>query len=80
MAPDNRGRSLFILVLSAALAAWEGACRLAWVSPVLLAPPSKVLAAGWELAASGALWPDLAATAAAMSRVTHLRSAYPSSA
>lgn len=54
-----------LLSLAAAAAACEAACRLGLVSPVLLSPPSRIAAAGWSLAASGTLWPDLAATLSA---------------
>src|SRR5262245_39632220 len=54
-----------IASLTALLAVWETACRLHWVSPILLSPPSKVLAALASLLASGALRDDLISTGAA---------------
>lgn len=63
--PSLPVRALPLLSLGAAAAAWEAACRLGLVSPVLLSPPSAIAAAGWSLAASGALGPDLVATLSA---------------
>ncbi len=54
---------LLFLVL---LAGWEGWCRFGGLSPLVLPPPSAVLATlGGEIA-SGRLWPHLAVTAAEM--------------
>lgn len=36
---------------------WEAIVRLGVVDPRFLAPPSAAAAAGWQLAASGTLWP-----------------------
>jgi NitT/TauT family transport system permease protein len=36
--------------------AWEAVVRLGWVSPDVLPPLSRVLAAGWELLRAGDLW------------------------
>lgn len=36
---------------------WEAAVRLGIVDPRFLAPPSAAVAEGWQLAASGELWP-----------------------
>lgn len=51
-------RVIFSLALF--IAAWEGVSRSAWVSPALFPPPSRVLFALREWAASGELVRDLA--------------------
>ena len=45
------------LSLVAVALAWEAIVRSGVVDPRFLAPPSAAAAAGWELAASGELWP-----------------------
>jgi NitT/TauT family transport system permease protein len=52
-------RSLLLLVL---LAAWEAAPRLGLTDPTFLPPFSEVLKAGWQLAQSGELYDDVAAS------------------
>jgi NitT/TauT family transport system permease protein len=52
-------RSLLLLVL---LAAWEAAPRLGLADPTFLPPFSEVLKAGWQLAQSGELYDDVAAS------------------
>jgi NitT/TauT family transport system permease protein len=52
-------RSLLLLVL---LAAWEAAPRLGLTDPTFLPPFSDVLKAGWQLAQSGELYDDVAAS------------------
>ncbi len=42
-----------------ALAAWEAAGRLRLVDPLFISAPSRIVAAGIELFASGGLWNDL---------------------
>ncbi|CAM5762259.1 ABC transporter permease [Bosea minatitlanensis] len=55
-----------LLLLLILLAGWEGWCRFGGLSPLVLPPPSAVLATlGGEIA-SGRLWPHLAVTAAEM--------------
>jgi NitT/TauT family transport system permease protein len=44
------------------LGVWEYACGR-WVDPMFLSSPTRVLAAGMDLARSGELWPDLAVSA-----------------
>src|ERR1700676_4647719 len=52
-------RSLLLLLL---LAAWEAAPRLGLTDPTFLPPFSEVLKAGWQLAQSGELYDDVAAS------------------
>jgi NitT/TauT family transport system permease protein len=52
-------RSLLLLVL---LAAWEAVPRLGLTDPTFLPPFSEVLKAGWQLAQSGELYDDVAAS------------------
>jgi NitT/TauT family transport system permease protein len=53
-------RSLLLLIL---LAAWEAVPRLGLADPTFLPPFSEVLNAGWQLAQSGELYDDVAASA-----------------
>lgn len=55
-----------LLLLIVLLAGWEAWCRLAGLSPLVLPPPSAVLATLWSEIATGRLWPHLAMTAAEM--------------
>jgi NitT/TauT family transport system permease protein len=52
-------RSLVLLVL---LALWEAIPRLGLADPTFLPPFSEVIAAGWQLAQSGELYDDVAAS------------------
>jgi NitT/TauT family transport system permease protein len=52
-------RSLLVLLL---LAVWEAAPRLGLTDPTFLPPFSEVLKAGWQLAQSGELYDDVAAS------------------
>ncbi|HEY7675667.1 MAG TPA: ABC transporter permease subunit, partial [Candidatus Methylomirabilis sp.] len=47
------------LSVAVALAAWEAAGRLRLVDPLFISAPSRIVAAGIELFASGGLWNDL---------------------
>lgn len=55
-----------LLLLVALLVGWEAWCRLSGLSPLVLPPPSAVLATLWSEIATGRLWPHLAMTAAEM--------------
>ena len=55
-----------LLLLIVLLAGWEAWCRLGRLSPLVLPPPSAVLATLWSEIATGRLWPHLAMTAAEM--------------
>lgn len=55
-----------LLLLIALLVGWEAWCRLSGLSPLVLPPPSAVLATLWSEIATGRLWPHLAMTAAEM--------------
>ncbi|WP_197082768.1 ABC transporter permease [Bradyrhizobium sp. LTSP885] len=52
-------RSLLLLVL---LSAWEAVPRLGLIDPVFFPPFSEVIAAGWQLAQTGELYDDMAAS------------------
>ena len=52
-------RSLLLLAL---LAAWEAVPRLGLADPTFLPPFSEVMSAGWQLAQSGELYDDVAAS------------------
>src|SRR5439155_25895334 len=52
-------RSLLVLAL---LALWEAVPRLGLADPAFLPPFSEVIAAGWQLAQSGELYDDVAAS------------------
>jgi NitT/TauT family transport system permease protein len=52
-------RSLLLLAL---LALWEAAPRLGWADQAFLPPFSEVIKAGWQLAQSGELYDDVAAS------------------
>jgi NitT/TauT family transport system permease protein len=52
-------RSLLVLAL---LAFWEAIPRLGWTDPAFLPPFSDVIAAGWQLAQTGELYDDVAAS------------------
>ena len=56
----RRSRRRAILSIIGVLILWEIVGRYVVTSPILFAPLSKVLAAGWELAVSGELWRHLA--------------------
>ena len=56
-------RAAGLLAALVALAAWEGVCRGGLVSPVLLAPPTRVAAAAYRLVLSPAVQQDIAYTA-----------------
>jgi len=56
-----RAASLLLAVLL--LLAWEAACRLLHVSPLVLPPPSAIARSLWQGLASGYFWPHLRATA-----------------
>ena len=58
----RRGASLLLLI--AALAAWEGSARALQLSSLVLPPPSAVLQSLWKGLASGYFWPHLRATGA----------------
>lgn len=58
----RRGASLLLLI--AALAAWEGSARALQLSLLVLPPPSAVLQSLWKGLASGYFWPHLRATGA----------------
>jgi len=55
-----------LLLLAALIAGWEAWCQLGGLSPLVLPPPSAVLATLWSEIATGRLWPHLATTAAEM--------------
>jgi NitT/TauT family transport system permease protein len=57
-----RLRVASLLLLAALLLAWELACRLLAVPPLVLPPPSAIGRALWQGLASGYFWPHLAAT------------------
>jgi NitT/TauT family transport system permease protein len=50
------------LLLVALLSLWEAAPRLGLIDPVFLPPFSEVIAAGWQLAQTGQLYEDVAAS------------------
>ena len=52
-------RSLLVLAL---LAFWEAVPRLGWTDPAFFPPFSDVIAAGWQLAQTGELYDDVAAS------------------
>src|ERR1700743_2969184 len=52
-------RSLLVIAL---LAIWEAVPRLGLADPAFLPPFSDVIAAGWQLAQSGELYDDVAAS------------------
>ncbi|MFC5744257.1 ABC transporter permease [Actinomadura rugatobispora] len=54
---------LGVAILAGALLLWYLAAERAWVSPLLIAPPQDVFAALGDMVASGALWPNVYATA-----------------
>lgn len=54
------------LLLVVLLTGWEAWCRLGGLSPLVLPPPSSVLATLWSEIATGRLWPHLSMTAAEM--------------
>ena len=60
-APGWSGERSLLGTLSVlvALAAWEAAGRLRLVDPLFISAPSRIVAAGIELFASGGLWNDL---------------------
>ena len=55
-----------LILLFVLLAGWEAWCRLGGLSPLVLPPPSAVLATLWSEISTGRLWPHLAMTAAEM--------------
>lgn len=55
-----------LLLFVALLVGWEAWCRFGGLSPLVLSPPSAVLATLWSEIATGRLWPHLAMTAAEM--------------
>jgi ABC-type nitrate/sulfonate/bicarbonate transport system permease component len=56
----RRSRRRAVVSIVGVLILWEIVGRYVVTSPILFAPLSKVLAAGWELAVSGELWRHLA--------------------
>lgn len=52
-----------LLLAAVLLLAWEAACRLLRLPPLVLPPPSAVAASLWQGLASGYFWPHLRATA-----------------
>ena len=56
-------RLLALLLAAVLLAAWELACRLLHVPPLVLPAPSGIARALWKGLASGFFWPHLATTA-----------------
>jgi NitT/TauT family transport system permease protein len=56
----RRSRRRAFVSIVGVLILWEIVGRYVVTSPILFAPLSKVLAAGWELAVSGELWGHLA--------------------
>ncbi len=58
-APERR-RGAALIAFALVLVAWEGACRLGWVSAIFLPAPSAVIEALAELVRSGALAGHLA--------------------
>ena len=56
-------RLLALLLAAVLLAAWELACRLLHVPPLVLPAPSGIAQALWKGIASGFFWPHLATTA-----------------
>lgn len=48
-----------LVLLVALLAGWEAWCRFGGLSPLVLPPPSAVLATLWSEIATGRLWPHL---------------------
>jgi ABC-type nitrate/sulfonate/bicarbonate transport system permease component len=54
--------ALRYLPIALAAIAWEAVVRLGWISPEVLPPPTRVLAAGWELMRAGDLWGNTAAS------------------
>ncbi|MBL4684867.1 MAG: ABC transporter permease [Nannocystaceae bacterium] len=58
-------RWLSVVSVGTFVVVWELVCRAAWVSPVLLSPPSQVAVVGATLVAQPRLWSDLLYTATA---------------
>ena len=56
-------RLLAVLLAAVLLAAWELACRLMHVPPLVLPAPSGIAQALWKGLASGFFWPHVATTA-----------------
>jgi NitT/TauT family transport system permease protein len=56
-------RLLALLLAAVLLAAWETACRVLHVPPLVLPAPSGIAQALWKGLASGFFWPHLATTA-----------------
>ena len=54
--------TLRYLPLAIVALAWEAVVRLGWISSEVLPPPTRVLAAGWELMRAGDLWGNTAAS------------------
>jgi len=57
-----RTRGLSILSLLACLGLWQLACSAAWISPVLLSPPSAIVTHGWTTLLEGRWNEDFATT------------------
>jgi NitT/TauT family transport system permease protein len=51
-----------ICLAAAVIAAWEGACRLFEISPLVLPTPSSILMRLYALISTGMIWPHLWAT------------------
>jgi NitT/TauT family transport system permease protein len=58
-----RAAVLGVAILGGILLLWYLAAEREWVSPLLIAPPQDVFAALGEMVSSGALWPNVYATA-----------------
>lgn len=63
MKQDWLVRAGSLLLAAVLLLAWEAACRLLRLPPLVLPPPSAVAASLWQGLASGYFWPHLRATA-----------------
>jgi NitT/TauT family transport system permease protein len=61
-----RARLGSLLLFVALVASWEAACRQLAITPLILPPPSAVIAVLAAEIGSGRLWPHLATTAAEM--------------
>ena len=59
---DGLVRAGSLALAAALLLAWEAACRVLRVPPLVLPPPSAIAASLWQGLASGFFWPHLRAT------------------
>jgi NitT/TauT family transport system permease protein len=58
----NALRAGSVVLALALLLAWEAACRALHLPPLVLPPPSAIVASLWQGLASGYFWPHLRAT------------------